>query len=153
MSVLIGGEKAWKQSVKKDVVLSYQWVNGEPSMILYPKVKQSLHTGAYAICLSACHQYVNSDGYPDLDYMIPAAAKAAKVMGFEQSPYIIRNIIDAILDGIEDLIKMPPEPAGMTSEQHGQVVGEAAIKVDGKVIAEKELTDLSMQEMAANGIH
>lgn len=49
MPVLLGGEKAWKQRVSGDIVVSYQWVNGEPAMILFPKVKRLGLSGAYAL--------------------------------------------------------------------------------------------------------
>ena len=147
MSVMLGGEKAWKQYIKGDVVVNFQWINGEPAMILFPKVKRTLDAGAFAICLSAAFQYVKSDGYPDLDYMIPQCAKAAKVMGMDATTHTIRRICDAILDGMEDLLKMPPERPKSHMEENKDVIGEAVIKAGGRTIMEQELTAPTVTEL------
>lgn len=151
MPVLLGGDKSWKQRVVGDVVVTYQWVNQEPAMVLFPKFKKD-NAGAFVLCLSAAHNYVHSDGYADVDYLIPQSLAAARVMRMDENISTIKRIADAIVDGIDDLLKMPPEPVGM-NEKKAEEIGEAIIKVDGKTILETPLTDLSVAEMAANGVH
>jgi hypothetical protein len=135
---VVGGEKAWKIKQYGDVVASFQWVNEEPAIILFPRKKQAFTRGAFVVALSALHQYVNSDGYPNTDYLIPQSAKAADFMGMEVTQFSVKQIADAILDSAEDLVRMPPEPPGMTEKQHNQAVGEAKIMVDGKVVLHDE---------------
>jgi hypothetical protein len=150
MAVELGGDKAWKQKIFGDVVVSFQWVNEEPAMVLFaktPKIKR----GAYCICLSSAFKYVKSDGYPE-EYLIKQSVVAADIMGFEQSSFVCRQIADAILESIEDLVAMPPEPTGM-NEKQSRVIGEAIIKVNGETVTEKEVTEgnRDMFVRASNG--
>lgn len=140
MPVLVGGDKAWKIKQYGDVVASFQWVNEEPALILFPRSKKAFTRGAFVIGLSAIHQYVNSDGYPNTEYLIPQSAKAAEFLGMDQTQFSVNMIADAILDSAEDLVRMPPEPVGMTEKQHNATVGEALIKVDGRTILDEEIT-------------
>ena len=139
MPVMLGGEKAWKQRVVGDVVLSYQWVNEEPAMVLFAK-NPPIGAGAYIIGLSAIHKYVNSDGYPNVDYLIPQATEAARHIGLGTLAISVRNVADAILDGAEDLVRMPPEPQGLNEEKLREAIGKATIKVDGTTIYQDEVT-------------
>lgn len=140
MAVMLGGAKAWKQRVLGDVVMSYQWIDEQPSLVLWPLRKRSLNAGAYALGLDVVHKYVKADGHPISSYLIPQAIIAAEVMGMDSTTYTVRNIADAIMDGLEDLINMPPEPVGMNAEQHAGVVGEALIQVNGRTILHDEIT-------------
>lgn len=140
MPVMLGGDKAWKQRVLGDIVISYQWINGEPAMILFPKKRPTLESGAFAVALSAAFQYVKSNGDPDLNYIMPQAFQAAKVMGFFPDKAIITRIIDAITDGIPDLVEMPPIRPGYDEQKSKEVIGEMNIKQDGRVIRTEEIT-------------
>jgi hypothetical protein len=139
MSVMLGGDKTWKQRIKGDLVVTYQWVNGEPALILFPKRKQTLNSGAFAICLSAAYQYANSDGSPT-PYAISQALRGAEAMGFFPDKMTCIRIVDAIIDGIPDLIEMPPENPGYNESKHREVIGEMNIKQDGRVIRSEEIT-------------
>jgi hypothetical protein len=135
---MIGGKNAWKQRVLGDIVVSLQWVNGEPAMILWPKVKRSNHAGAFVICLSAIHQYVHSNGYPNADYLIPKAEEACQVMALDVSTYSIRHVADAILESVEDLVRMPPERPKQWDVEF-KPEGEGKIMVGGQTIWEGTL--------------
>lgn len=153
MSVVIGGEKAWRKRQLGDLGIAYHWINDEPAMCLFPIRKRIADAGAYIICLSAAHQYVHSDGHPDLDYMIPAAVDAAVTMGFDRNDqFIVRRIIDAICDGMPDLVDMPPQPEDLVEKAVKETVGELSIQLDGKQIVEQEVSALDAAEMtgAAN---
>jgi hypothetical protein len=138
MGVMLGGEKAWKVRNKGDFSVSFQWVNEEPAMILFPN-KPGVGLGAFVLCLSALHNYVNSDGYPNTPYLVKQSMAAAKQMGFSGLGYEAKKIADAILDSAEDLISMPPEPVGINEKQLQESVGEAIIKVDGQTIFHNEV--------------
>lgn len=135
MGIVLGGPKAWKVRVFKDIGIAYHWINDEPSMCLFPaQSKTSLNRGAFVIPLSAACDYVDSNGYPTLDAM-ERAAIAAEVMGLDKTKPTLMNIVDAFMEGVEDLIVMPPEPDYMK-----RLIGEAMLKVDGKVVHETGIT-------------
>lgn len=131
MPVMLGGEKAWKVYQKGDIVCSFQWVNGEPAMCLYPKNPSSLNPGAFVLPLESVFKYANSKTGAPTQHCIAQAAKAAEVMGFFVDRFTIHRIVDVIMDGLIDLIEMPPEPTGLNA-QDTRSVGELIIKVDGK---------------------
>lgn len=147
MPIMLGGERAWKQRVMKDVVLSYHWVNGEPALCLWPMRPRVVGSrGSFIICLSAAHKYAHSNGDPDLHYLIPQAIRAARVMGMDEGRFTVRNIADAILEGIPDLVRMPPEPT-LKQMRVERPVGEITIVADGKKVHEAEVSAPTPEEM------
>lgn len=147
MGVMLGGEKAWKVRDKGDFSVSFQWVNEEPAMILFPNHK-GIGQGAFVICMSSLYKYVKSDGYPNTEYLVAQAVKAAKQMGFSGLGFEVKRIADAILDSCEDVLQMPPEPVGINEKQRNQSIGEATIKVDGHTIFHDEV--IVPSDMRAN---
>jgi len=140
MPVTLGGEKAYKIRTIGDIVCSFQWVNEEPAMVLFPKVKRTLTNGAFVLCLSAAFKYTN------INYLVSQSFAAAKQMGFEASKFSAHQIADVIIEGLPDLIEMPPEP---TQEQKvEQAIGEMLVKVDGKTIRHEEVSMPDMGQMA-----
>ena len=71
---------------------------------------------------------------------MPKAFQAAKVMGFFPDKSIITRIIDAIVDGIPDLVEMPPVRPGYNEEKSKEVIGEMNITNNGRVIRTEEIT-------------
>lgn len=138
MSVMLGGAKAWKQNVNGDVVASFQWVNKEPAMCLYPLHPRTLNPGAYVLPLESAFKYADAKTGAPTPYAIKQAHIAAEVMGFFPDKFIVTRIVDTIMQGLLDLIEMPPEPTGMTKQQT-DAVGELLIKVDGHVRAAGEI--------------
>lgn len=138
MPVMIGGDKAWKMRITGDIASSYQWVNGEPAMILFPAMP-GLGSGAFVICLSTAWRYANSETGGPSAYLLHQSLLAAQVMGMYPDKFTLNRIVDVILDGLPDLVEMPPEPVGMTAKQ-AEAVGELSIKVDGQTVREVEVT-------------
>jgi hypothetical protein len=152
MGVVIGGEKAWKVRRLGDLGIAYHWINGEPAMCLFPIRKRIATAGSFVIPIESSFKYVHSNGHPNIEYFKFAAAEAAETMGFSrEDKFIKRKIIDAIADGMSDLIEMPPEPPDMVSKAVQENVGEMSMIMDGEVIAEKELTALDANELS--GVH
>lgn len=147
MGVVLGGEKAWKQRVTGEIVSSYQWVNREPAMILWPAGPKRLGGGAFVLCLSAAFKYANSDGTPT-KHLIKMTVKIAQQFGMEPNQFLCKKIADVILDGLPDLVDMPPEPTGLNAQQT-QAIGEASIKVDGQTIFEGDVNLPTEAELAA----
>lgn len=139
MPAVIGGERAWKKRAKGDIGISYEWVNGEPAMILFPIHGNRRTSGAYAICLSAAFKYAKSNGYPDEAYCVEAGRTAAETMGFFPTKDRVFKIVDTILDGLPDLVEMPPEPNWAAQQPQGPTIGEISIRDGDRVIAEREI--------------
>lgn len=136
--VLIGGEKAWRVRQHKWLGLSYQWMDGEPALFLYPLLKLGgLRPGAFVIPLASAWKYVHSNGHPNVEYIVQQAGKAADVMRIEISSMTLKVIIDAIADGLPDLLEMPPEPPEHAVKT--EPVGELAVKLDGQTVLEREV--------------
>jgi len=117
MPVLLGGPKARSTRLMRGgIVVSMQYVNNEPAMVLFPFRKRAQQAG-YIICLSAAWKYA------DDIYLSRAAYKAAEVMGLGTESFTVYNVARAINDNLEDLVKMKPEP-----EETPQVIGEGTIQ-------------------------
>lgn len=136
MGLIIGGDKAWRKYRKGDIAIAYHWVNGEPAMVLFPgnRTASPLIT-PFVIPLSVGHQYVNSDGHPNLVNAMSAAIDAARCLGMAPEMSTIHRIIDAIVEGMPDLVCMPPEPA-WAQDVGPKVDGELSITRDGEKVVE-----------------
>lgn len=130
MGITVGGERAWRTRRKGELFISYQWLNGSPAMLIYP-VRPSPGAGCYAIPLESAWKYADSEtGAPTL-YLIQQADVAASVMRMLPTRDTIKAIADAIVDGLPDLVEMPPEPASFSDVPKG----EMKLQVDGSTVA------------------
>ena len=128
--VILGGPNSRSQRVSRGgIVVSMQYVQGEPAMILFPLRKRHKQA-AFIICLSAAWKYA------DDDYLAQQAKVAAEVLNMGLDRFTVYNIARAINDSLEDLVKMKPEPV-----EKPQVIGEGQLLgADSKPI-NFELTD------------
>ena len=150
MPVIIGGERAWKVRQHGDIAVSFQWVNGEESMILYPARRSLPGAGAFAIGISSAHTYANNDGTPTVQALQKVAA-GAKTMGMSDDRFTLYRILDIILDTLPDLLEMPPEPNWAAAEAKRPAnVGELSIKVDGETVAEREV---NVDDLTEEAVH
>lgn len=135
--IALGTDSAWRvRQLSGGLIATYRWLDDEPCLFLHPAGQQ--RGGAMAVPLSSAHLWAHSNGHPDLSHAIPAAVRGAKTMGLCVTHATIRHIVDAVVDGLPDLLDMPPAPASRTSE-HAPVVGEASIQVDGETVLEREI--------------
>jgi hypothetical protein len=128
--VELGGERAWRQRVIGDIVVSYQWIDlraagdataagqPEPCMCLFPAFRR-MHTGAYTIPFRNAFAYVDNKGNPTPQLM-KTACLAAETLGFDMNDRsAIRRMLDVIVEGIPDLIEMPSEqPPALEVRKH-----------------------------------
>lgn len=136
----IGGEHAWKQFRKGDVLVTYQWVNDEPCMCLFAAVG-SANRGAFVIALSALHKYMDNKGYPT-SYLVKASVDIAKQLGFTPGRDICMRIADVVADGSADLVKMPPTPRVVREQDKPESVGTIEIREgdrSGRIVYEAEV--------------
>jgi hypothetical protein len=149
MPVLIGGPRAWKVRRHGDIGVSFQWVNGDPAMILFPANKALPGAGAYVIPIDSAHKYADSKTGAPTPWLARQCITAARQLGFmETDRFAARRIADVIVDSLPDLIDMPPEPQSF-NEQQAAAIGEMSIKLDGKTIAERDVTAPTAEEFAA----
>jgi hypothetical protein len=146
MGFTVGGTSAWKVYSKGDIGVAFHWVNREPAMVIY-----ALHRGLrisgsvpYALPLSAAHELVkDGTGGVEVDSMrlIEKATKAAEVIGAPGDQFLITKIADAMLEGLDTLCDMPPEPAKgqVRPEQEGTV----QFRANGKTLWEKDASELA----------
>jgi hypothetical protein len=137
MGIVVGGQHAWKVERKGDIVRAFHWVNGEPAMVLFP-VRKRLGAGAFVVCMSAAHKYARRDGYPT-EYSIAQAHKAATLMAMDTNKGTVHNIVTTIIDGISDLVRMPPEP--QLPQKKLASIGEITLKSQGRVIGSVEVDE------------
>lgn len=142
MAVLIGGEKAYLKRSINGFIISYQWLNEEPAMFIARDDRFAAgNRPAVVVKMEDSYRYTDNKNNPTKDLFL-YAYESANHLGFV-GDYAVKEaakkIITLILDGIQDLIEMPPEPTGMTKKQEQQI-GEAKIMVDGQTIFHDELT-------------
>lgn len=137
MGIIVGGPHAWKVERAGDLVRAFHWVNGEPALVLFPARKRH-GAGAFIVCMSAAHRYAKSNGYPT-KYSIEQAYRAAALMAMDTAKQTIHGIVTAILDGIPDLIRMPPEPPAPKKKL--AAIGEMTFKEGGKTIVSQEVEE------------
>ena len=147
MAVMIGGAKAWKVRQHGDIGVSFQWINEEPAMVLFPARRSIAGAGAYVICLSAAFRYADSKTGAPTEYLIRQAVAAALQLGFARTDtFAARKIAEVIVDSLPDLVAMPPEPTGLNAQEQA-AVGELEIKLDGQTIAEREVSAPTVDEL------
>jgi len=149
MPVQIGGAKAWKVRQHGDIAVAFQWVNEEPAMILFPARRSLPGAGAFVIAISAAFKYADSKTGAPTPYLVQASVQAAGQLGFSKTDtFAARKIAEVIVDGLPDLIDMPPEPQQLTQAQT-HAIGEMVIKIDGETIHEAEVTAPTEVELSA----
>ena len=105
-------------------------------MVLFP-LRVPFGAAAYVIPLPMAHTYADKRGYPTAE-AIEKCMTAATVMALDHTRSTIHGILTAILDNIEDLVRMPPEPT--FSEKAAKAIGEASFMINGDKVAEQQIT-------------
>lgn len=140
--VELGGERAWLQRTKGDIVCSFQWLQVDEvdreapvaCMCLFPAMRH-MDTAAYVIPQINAHAYANSAGGAS-PALMGLAFKAAGHMGFFPDKTTVHRIMDIVLEGIPDLIMMPSEQPGALNIARLMHGIEARATVNGKTFNE-----------------
>lgn len=140
--VEVGGERCWEQRVKGDIVVSYQWLmvgKKEPQacMVLFPTVPK-MDGGAYAIPQENAYEYSDATGGPT-PYLLTAAMNAATSMGFYPDQSTVFRIVDIIVEGLADLIRMPSDQPGALDIKRAIHGIEATARVNGQIMHQEVL--------------
>lgn len=95
-----------------DFIITFQWVEGEPAMCI---LRASMgRKSAFVVCLSAAWQY------REPAYLIKQSMTAAKVLGMEMNKSAVHKIADTILDNLDALVRLAPEPEEAEIEREGK---------------------------------
>lgn len=138
MGIVLGGENARFQRVHGDVVASYQYVNGERAMVLWPRYRKGVP--AYIVCDSAAFKY------DDPKYLAQQAKVACELWGMETSTVNWYKVAKIIHDGLGDLVRLPPLMAQPGGE--GPAIGEASLILGGKEVMAREVNMPTLDELA-----
>lgn len=135
--VVLGGPNARFRRIHGDIVASYQYVNGERAMVLWPRHRKNVP--AFIVCDSAAFKYDNPK------YLASQARKCAEMWGMAPSSTVWFHVATIIHEGLGDLIRLPPEPPQVVS---GPVIGEASLRLNGVEIGGAEVRLPTLDELA-----
>jgi len=136
--VMLGGD-VFDQKVTGDIVHEYKWVDGEPVMLLYKRVLGA-NTPAYMIEMKDAHQYALSNGGPTKLLLSKLCFDAAKTLRAENDKATLYRLIDIIVEGLDILLKMPPEPKAIEIANRPTTGhDELSMKIDGKTVFEVQV--------------
>lgn len=140
--VQIGGDRAWREFTKGDIVVSLQWIDRadidpegpHPCMVLRPLYRKE-DAGVYVIPQRNAYAYAEKNGGPT-PHALGAAFKAAIEMGFFPEQTTVHRILDCLMECMPDLIRMPSEQPQALDVQRALRGIEIAAKVGGKTMSE-----------------
>lgn len=119
-----------------EIMALYTWINDERAMVLIAS-RRPPGSPWYCIMESASYLYADEFGNPT-HRLAASASKAAEVLGLDQTGSAVRKLIDIIVDGLPDLIRMPSSPP---TEYANAAIGEVKIMADGKLIGGEEIRE------------
>ena len=144
--VQLGGERAWLQRVLGDIVACFQWLDRpdidpegpHPCLVLYPAARR-MEAGAYVIPQKNAWAYADNRGNPT-PQLLASAFQAAAQLGFFPDSMTVHRVVDIIVEGLPDLIRMPSEQPGELNTRREAVYGiEASAAINGKTIHQEVL--------------
>jgi hypothetical protein len=131
--VVFGGPEAVKVWRKGDIGISIQPVNNEESLCFW-RMNKADGNGAFVLGVSSLGKYFNSNGFPTPEG-VESCQNAIRVMGFSRmDAFALRRLLDAIYEGIDELIKTkPPEPKPAIDLSG---VDRLTLRADGDVVSD-----------------
>jgi hypothetical protein len=143
MGFNVGGPTAWKVYARGEIAVAFHWVRGEPAMVLYPTKGRMVMRNCVPYCLplERAHQLVkdgSKGAIVDSHVLWEMARTATMVMGFGDDFQIAKKVADVILNSLDDLADMPPEPIAFEQQRRPAPTGELAFMVDGEPIFQGE---------------
>ncbi len=129
MSVSLDPRKAHKNVIVGDVLMILSWVNDERAMVLMP-AHRAKGSPWFIILESASYKY------DDPRYLAQQSAKAAQVMGMDETTSTWVRVADIIMNYLPDLIRMPSVPP---VEFHDTSFGTMTLMADGQAVKHEEI--------------
>lgn len=123
MGFVIGGDKCQWSRVCGSIFVAGHYVNRRPAMVLYPKNPSTVvKPTPICILMDDLHAFLNPQ------FLARKADEYARRMNLSLDRYTTMDICNAIMDSMEDCLKMPPEP----KTGYEKTVAEMLLTVNGK---------------------
>lgn len=142
MGLLLGGDRCWKkQRAKGGLIVFFEWFEGEATMFIVRENRSALsgNRGSAAIAQPQAYLYADSKSGAPTGRLIQFAMKACVEIGLDPSRMNVKAIADAIVDNLEELVRMPPEPRNAMFTGKERPAGEITVKVDGQTVTQQEV--------------
>lgn len=130
MSVQLDPRKAHQAHVIGDILAILTWVNDERALVLMP-AHRAQGSPWFIVCESAAYKY------DDPRYLARQAAKAAEVLGMDETTSTWIRVADIIMNYLPDLIRMPSAPP--PEKIAGSTFGELKLKADGQLLHSEDM--------------
>lgn len=135
---LLKRDAEWLRRVKGDLTVSYQWIktgnfpDGIEAMVFWRNISPQVR---FALTSAKVCDYAQSKGTAAHGLMTKAI-EICEFLGYDVNSdrQSVRRLMDVILDGISDLIMMPPPPD--SPEAQLESVGVLTVKANGQVALE-----------------
>jgi len=128
--VELGGERAWRQYSKGDIVCSLQWLDLRahdpefpeegpvPCMVLFHAFRR-MHTGAHVVPQHYAYLYGAREGKPT-PHFFRGVVDACETVGFDRNDKAAQfRMMDLVVEALPDLIAMPGEqPSALEVRRH-----------------------------------
>ncbi|MEO8021081.1 hypothetical protein [Polaromonas sp.] len=148
--VELGGERAWRQFTKGDMIASLQWLDLQavdpnfpeagavPCMCVF-HAHRRVETGAHVIPQRFAYLYGAREGKPT-PYFFSSVMNACETAGFDRNDKAAQHrIMDLVLDAMPDLILMPGEqPSALELKARRQGI-EATVTINGRKAHEERI--------------
>lgn len=145
-------DASWKKISKGSVVVNFQWftneamqLTNEPAM-LFTCPTRGKGQNVAIITLGELGRYIDTyNGKDRATLNVPntmlKAMQIVEAIGLDVfSRSDVHAVMDLIRDGLQELLNMPPKPAGMRNDGSAmQSIGAAEIVENGKVIKSEEI--------------
>lgn len=130
----VGGDQAWRVHDAGDYVVSMEWVDKQPAMVIWSKRRPDF---AFAICLSSIGKYATPEGKPNPEG-VEELAMALPDFGRAIERSELHRLVDVVLRYTSELIAMPPAPSEVLKEDLRNPLWEVTEKdvQTGKTISE-----------------
>lgn len=112
-----------------DILAVYTWVNDERALVLMP-ARRRPGSPWFVVCESAAWRY------DDPRYLAQQSRKAAEVIGMDETAGAWFKIATIIIEGLGDLIRMPPAPE---KELMSSAVGAMKLFEDGSLMTARDI--------------
>lgn len=147
IGILWGGPKCYRRRRFKDFMIFFEWFDpekmevgqGEPTLVITRAHRFALsgNRGSVLIPLNAAYKYADSKSGGPTRWMAEFAVGACHELGLEPSPLNAHKIIDAVVEHLPDLLRMPPAPhPDKFASRQAAPAGELEVLVDGKTVLE-----------------
>ncbi|QNK66078.1 hypothetical protein [Variovorax sp. PAMC26660] len=143
--VELGGERAWRQYTKGEIVCSLQWLDLQaqdpafpedgpiPCMVLFHAFRR-LNTAAHVIPQRYAYLYGAREGKPTFHFF-RGVADACETLGFDRNDKAAQHrMMDLVVEAMPDLIRMPTDQPNALEVQRHRMGIEVTARAGGKTL-------------------